>query len=63
MSKTVGKTHNSGHIHLNTDMTEEDTYNKMIRIIMKQYTLNTELKNSRNDVKHQSHKNYGICTT
>ena len=33
------KTHNSGHIHLNTGMTEEEKYNHILHIIMTQYAL------------------------
>ena len=39
MPTIEGKNHDSGHIHLNTDMTEEERGDHMLHIVMTQYAL------------------------
>ena len=45
MNTIAGKTHNSGHIHLNIDLIKEERENQMIRIVMTKYALKRGLNN------------------
>ena len=47
----AGKHHDSGYIHLNIDMNEEERENHMTYIFMKQYALKIELKKSKERVE------------
>ena len=57
MPNIVGKTHNSRHIHQNTDMIEVERENDMLHIVITQYALKQDQRSSGNKVKKQSRRN------
>ena len=57
MPTIAGKTHDSGNVLLNTDMTEEERDNNMLHILMTEYALKIGPYFSRNKVKQKSRRN------